>query len=294
MATPVFIGRDGLRAGWRLLLFVIVVAAALFSANRALRLLPGARAARQAAASGVLPPLPVLVSELAQALTVLAVIALFAAVERRPWRDYGLPWREVFGSRFWQGAFWGLAAISAELGVTALMGGFRIDGLSLGIGAIVEYGLLWAVVFLCVAVFEETLFRGYALQTAARGMGFLPAALLTSALFGAVHLQNSGEALLGVGEAALYGLLFCLTVYRTGTLWFAVGMHAAWDFGETFVYSVPDSGLRARGHLLNSDLHGPWWLSGASVGPEGSLVCLGILMALTVSFLWIGPRKSAA
>ncbi|MDQ1410160.1 MAG: protease family protein, partial [Acidobacteriaceae bacterium] len=94
---------------------------------------------------------------------------------------------------------------------------------------------------------------------------------LLSLLFAAVHLQNSGEGRVGVAAVFVVGLLWCFTVQRTGSLWFAVGMHAAFDFGETFFYSVPDSGMLLPGHLSDATLHGPAWLTGGSVGPEASL-----------------------
>src|SRR5260221_14545857 len=70
---------------------------------------------------------------------------------------------------------------------------------------------------------------------------------------------------MGLLAAGVIGLFFCLTLRRTGSLWFAVGFHAAWDWGETFVYSVPDSGTIFPGHLLKSSFHGPRWLTGGSV-----------------------------
>jgi membrane protease YdiL (CAAX protease family) len=71
---------------------------------------------------------------------------------------------------------------------------------------------------------------------------------------------------------------------RTGSLWFAVGFHAAWDWGETFVYSVPDSGTVFPGHLLKTSLHGPGWLTGGVVGPEGSLLCFVVIGVVWVAF----------
>ena len=84
--------------------------------------------------------------------------------------------------------------------------------------------------------------------------------------------------------AAFIGFFFCLTLRRTGNLWFAVGFHAAWDWGETFFYSVPDSGMVAPGHLLRSSLHGADWLSGGSVGPEGSVLCFVVIALLWIAF----------
>src|SRR5262249_24387501 len=82
---------------------------------------------------------------------------------------------------------------------------------------------------------------------------------------------------------------FCLTLYRTGNLWFAVGFHAAFDWGESYLYSVPDSGTTVTGHLLNSSFHGSRWITGGTVGPEGSLFVF-VMIALTwVAFAWAYP-----
>jgi uncharacterized protein len=133
-----------------------------------------------------------------------------------------------------------------------------------------------------VGLFEEFLLRGYSQFTLTRGVGFWPAALALSCAFGLIHLKNDEEHWPGLLAAAFIGLFFCLTLRRTGNLWFAVGFHAAWDWGETFFYSVPDSGMTAPGHLLSSSLHGPAWLSGGSVGPEGSILCF-----LVIALVWI-------
>jgi uncharacterized protein len=81
---------------------------------------------------------------------------------------------------------------------------------------------------------------------------------------------------------------------RTGTLWFAVGMHASWDWGETFLYSVPDSGTIAPGHLLNSSFQGSAWLTGGSVGPEGSVLVFVLIGAMWVVFDRMYPARRAS
>jgi uncharacterized protein len=88
-----------------------------------------------------------------------------------------------------------------------------------------------------------------------------------------------------------FALFACFTLRRTGNLWLAIGLHAAGDFAETFIYSVPDSGMMATGQLLNSSVHGPRWLTGGSVGPEGSaLDFICTLLAFTI-FAWVYPAK---
>ena len=99
-----------------------------------------------------------------------------------------------------------------------------------------------------------------------------------------MHLTKAGEGIVGGLSGFMSGMFFCLTRRRTGSLWFAVGLHAAWDWGETFFYSVPDSGIVAPGHLLKSSLHGPAWLSGGTVGPEGSVFAFVVMTAAFVIF----------
>jgi len=80
------------------------------------------------------------------------------------------------------------------------------------------------------------------------------------------------------------GMFFCLTLYRTGNLWFAVGFHAFWDWGQTYLYSVPDSGTMEPGHLMRPLFNGPDWLTGGSVGPEASVLCFVVIATVSAAF----------
>jgi len=155
----------------------------------------------------------------------------------------------------------------------------------------VKFALLWGIGFVFVGMYEEFLFRGYAQFTLASGMGFWPAALLLSGLFGAIHLSNPGEGWVGALSVFVFGIFACFTLRRTGSIWFIIGFHAASDYAETFIYSVPDSGMLATGHLLNSNLHGPRWLSGGSIGPEGSLMSFVIFAFAFAAFHKMYPVK---
>src|SRR5207245_9861527 len=106
----------------------------------------------------------------------------------------------------------------------------------------------------------------------AEGFGSWPAALGLSCWFGAVHLTSPGEGWVGAAGVVTIGLIFALVLRRTGNLWFAVGLHASFDFGETFLYAVPNSGVVFEGHRSNAYLHGARWLAGDSVGLYRSVV----------------------
>jgi membrane protease YdiL (CAAX protease family) len=219
-------------------------------------------------------------------LPVKAITAFFVAlatwvmarIEKRPLDDYGIPLGRAFGWRFWEGCVWGFAMLSAVLGVLRALGYFRIDSADVTGSAVLRYALGWGAAFLAVSLSEELLFRGYWMFTLARRIRYWWAALFISVVFGGAHLANPGENAFGILQVVVIGLLFCLTIRRTGTLWFAIGFHAAWDWAETFFYGTPDSGMLGAGRLLNSSVQGPNWITGGSAGPEGSVFALAVIL----------------
>jgi Type II CAAX prenyl endopeptidase Rce1-like len=153
----------------------------------------------------------------------------------------------------------------------------------------------WALLFLLVGIFEESLLRGYLQYTLSRGIGFWWAALLLSVVFALWHASNNGESLLGLLEVGLSGLYFCISLWYTKSLLWAVGFHAGWDWGQSYFYGTPDSGLVMKGHLLTSHTSGnPLW-SGGATGPEGSLLILPLVIVMSTGmWIWWGRRKKAS
>lgn len=225
---------------------------------------------------------------------VFAAGLLMTALERRKFGDYGLPARRDTPKNFLQGALFGLTEISAVIGVIAAFGAYHFGGLAVHGMALLRWGAFWGVFFLVVGFYEEFSFRGYPQFTLTQATGFWPAALVLSCGFGAVHLGNPGENWVGIAGIILTGLFWSFTLRRTGDLWFAVGMHASFDFGETFLYSVPDSGAVFPGHLSNATLAGPAWLTGGSAGPEGSVLDFIVLLIFFYAFHLLYPSAPPA
>jgi CAAX protease family protein len=178
------------------------------------------------------------------------------------------------------------------IGIIAALHGFSFGGLALhGLG-LLKYASLWAIGFLLVGFVEEFLYRGYVQFTLAQTIGFWPAAVVWSLVFAGMHLTNPGENPVGAFEVFLFAIFVCLTLRRTGTLWFAIGFHAAGDYAETFLFSVRDSGYAASGTLLHSSFHGPAWLTGGKVGPEASVISLLALGVAMLCFHILYPQAS--
>ena len=270
------VGPHGLRVVWRLLIFLAVLVALVVAGGWVARAVANGHAPPGGFDAGSL-----MFSEASLFAGVLVASWVMSKIERRKIADYGLPFERAFGRQFWEGVAIGFGSITALLVVLRAIGVVHFGAIGLRGAEVWKYAFLWSFALLFVAFFEEFAFRGYVLFTLSGGIGFWPAAIVSSMLFGYVHHGNSGETWLGAFSAALVGLLLCLLLRRTGNLWMPIGFHTAWDWGETYFYGTPDSGLRAPGHLFNTSFSGPNWLTGGTVGPEASWLCL-----LLVVLLW--------
>lgn len=277
-----------LRAGWRLLiavtLFFVISNSLFFLLRPILHRLP----------RGMAPSAMIFQEALGFGLVAL-VTWIMSKIERRNMGEYGLPLRATpIPSLFVRGfILWGFIPLSLLLLVLRSLDKFYFGNLALHDGQILLWGLIWGFFFCLVGLTEEYSLRGYLLYTLADGIGFWPAAIVLAALFGAGHSHNPGESRIGILMAALFGLVAAVMLRYTGNLWLAVGAHAGWDWGESYFYGVNDSGLQIPGHLLNPHVQGPSWLNGGSVGPEGSILCLVLMVAMALLFarFYSQPRK---
>jgi membrane protease YdiL (CAAX protease family) len=272
---PMFVGPQGLRSGWSLLLYVVLW--------RGLRMLLGV-VLEHIDAHVTIKVWFDLLAELGSFGVVAIPAVIMGWIGKRRFGDYGLPRRGAFGKSFWVGLVWGIVAITALILAIGGIGDFSLGRVALHGPRMVKFAVFWGVYFVIVGLFEEFWLRGYTQFTLTQGIGFWPAALLLSAIFAALHFGNTGETWIGLLAVAAIGLFLCLTLRRTGNLWFAVGFHASWDWGESYLYSVPDSGSMVTGHLMRSSFHGSRWITGGSVGPEGSLLVFVVIALTWVAF----------
>jgi membrane protease YdiL (CAAX protease family) len=307
VARTIFLGADGLRAGWSLLIFlllwIVMLAGASFVVHAVqAHLHPGPHPAHPD--PGAMKPGGVVLNEALMAFFTLLATWIMAKIERRPFQGYGLATRQWL-SRLATGMVWGVGFLSLLVFVLREAGLLVFDAATLsGTGAL-HFGLLWFAAFLLVGVFEETFFRGYMQFTLTRGfagifgwmgaanrqaLGFWTAAFLLSFGFGFTHKSNPGESPVGLLSAGLIGIVFCLSLWRTGSLWWAIGLHATWDWAQSYLYGVPDSGMTVAGHLYAAHTVGRPVLSGGLTGPEGSIYIVPIVLLIAAVVLATLPR----
>ncbi|WP_322014276.1 CPBP family intramembrane glutamic endopeptidase [Paraburkholderia sp. J12] len=278
----IFVGPQGIRVGWRIALFWLIFAAIFAAAGFMLRGLFHVNVSRMK----TIPPSFLLVAEAVQLTAIAAATTTVALIERRSPFSYGLQ-GSARAVRFAGGFISGVAGISVLVGVLWSLGYVQLQAGGIPTAEAVRYGLLWAIVFLAVGFFEEMMLRGYFLYALTRRIGFWWATLLTSVIFGAIHGVNHGETVIGLLQAGAFGLIACLSIWYTGSLWWAIGCHFGWDWAQSFVYGVHNSGLQIEGALLSAQPAGNVWLSGGNTGPEGSVFALLMCAAMAaLMFLW--------
>jgi uncharacterized protein len=318
MAHSIFIGPFGLRAGWSLLIYFSILAAVVFSVRGITHYynakshdaaVAAARAAGKPAPSATpakpdpnepMPFLPGMEQEGIAFAVVFLISLMMAAIERRRFTAYGLGGQHSL-SRFFTGAVWGVAALSLLVGSLRVFHLISFDAQLDHGWAVLGYGGVLLLLFLFVGLLEEYIFRGYLQFTLTRGLvglgnlispkharsiAFWIATLITSGLFFFAHTGNSGEDKIGLLLVFLAGVAFVVALWRTGSLWWAIGFHMAWDWSQSFLYGVPDSGLLVQGRLFSTHASGNPVFSGGTVGPEGSVLCVPILLLVIVVLLF--------
>jgi membrane protease YdiL (CAAX protease family) len=180
-----------------------------------------------------------------------------------------------------------IAAVSGRLS-------FRLDDSS-GSEAIAESLVFSLGVFAIRAAMEESLLRGYILQTLNRaGLGWL-AIGSTALLFGLLHVKNPSANAISTANTMLAGIWFGVAYLKTRDLWFPFGIHLIWNWMQGSVFGIEVSGLTeiSPAPVLTEIDRGPAWLTGEHYGIEASIACtIAILISIALIHFLPGIRPS--
>jgi membrane protease YdiL (CAAX protease family) len=182
----------------------------------------------------------------------------------------------------------GAVLFSAVIGIIAAAGHYHVSGLGSVSGALAVLGTMCTT-----AVAEELLFRAVLFRMIERWMGTWLALAVSAVVFGLLHLANSGATLFGALAIALEaGVMLGAAYALTRTIWFAVGIHLAWNFMEGGVFSTTVSGTqKVFQGLLRSEVTGPDLLTGGGFGPEASVGAIGVGVVAAVVLLLLTVRR---
>lgn len=164
------------------------------------------------------------------------------------------------------------AGLGVLLGLLTLaplwgLGVYRIEGLGGGTPLLMQFPEM-----ILVSVMEELLIRGVIFRIAEQAWGSRRALLGSTELFVAAHLPGD-IGLMGVLVTTAASLAFTAAYLLSRRLWLPIGMHFAWNYLFSAVFSVPVSGHEAKGWLHGS-MNGPEWLGGGAYGIEASPMAL--------------------
>jgi membrane protease YdiL (CAAX protease family) len=156
------------------------------------------------------------------------------------------------------------------------------------------------VLAIVVSVAEELLSRGNQLLNLAEGFRFLglrPAVLIawliSSIIFGALHVSNPNSSWLSTGYLVFYGAFLGAGYVLTGELALPIGLHFTWNFVQGSVFGFPVSGRPLyMVSVLDTQQAGPDVWTGGAFGPEAGLLgLLAGLIGLAIIVLWVRWRE---
>lgn len=230
-------------------------------------------------------PLASILVTLGMGLAAMAVYAGWARfVERRAVGELSL----AGAGREWaMGAAIGAGLITACVLALAALGMYRVEGLNSLI-----FLLPAASMALSSGTFEELFFRGVLFRSVEDLFGSWIAVAASSLLFGLVHLLNPAGTLAGAVYISIEaGLLLAAAYLITRRLWIGIGLHMAWNYTLSGVFSGIVSGGDSDPGLIKAVITGPELLTGGAFGLESSVFALVFCTSAGVILMAIAVRR---
>lgn len=142
-------------------------------------------------------------------------------------------------------------------------------------------GFVWLVLDFVGSLGEEILGRAVILVVVERYLGWKGAVLVSGVMFSGIHLANPGASRIWIVRLFFQGALLAYAVFSTRSIWWSVGYHTGWNWVSAPLFGAAGSGYMDEGHILDFVPHGSVWITGGTVGPEGSIFAfLAVLAAL--------------
>jgi membrane protease YdiL (CAAX protease family) len=197
-------------------------------------------------------------------------------VEGRPAYELsGTAWHREFGI----GTLLGAGMVILIVGLLAVFGAYRVEsvnGPQVLLGRLFRYGQ--------GAFIEDLLFTVIIFRLLEELAGTVIAYVLVSLLFGGLHLLNDFATPTGGLFIAIQEITLLAPFILTRRLWMTWGVHLFWNYFQSGVFGLNNSGMAHHG-FLEPVVTGPVWLTGGEFGIESSVVGLAINLAVGVPLL---------
>lgn len=230
-------------------------------------------------------PIKALVHIVAVAIAGLAMYIGYARfIEQRDATELALP---GMGRELGIGLLIGFGLYTVCILILMVMGIYRIEGFN-------PLTFLLPALAMAVSsgVFEELLFRGVLFGSIERMFGSWTALVVSSLLFGLVHLMNPQATLEGALFIAVEaGILLAGAYMLTGRLWMSMGFHFSWNYTQEGIFSGIVSGNDAAQGLVKSSISGPDLLTGGSFGVESSILALGLCTTTGIILVYKAVKR---
>ncbi len=289
-----------LRFVWRFAIYALLIVGAMFLLSAVVEW-----AVRQTASGLPNGPLLQIVNGLITAVAMLGAAVLAARwLDRRKFSDYGFH----FSRRWWFDLAFGLGLGAILMGLIFLVewafGWIQIEGMLVNRVPAWPWGawiLSDVVLFLCVGIYEEFFTRGYLLRNLAEAFctrriqpktALLLAYLISSSIFGLLHLANNNASLISTLNLIAAGVFLGLGYVLTGELAISIGLHITWNFFQGTVFGFPVSGGASAASLIGITQQGSDWATGGAFGPEaGALGLAALLLGSLLIGLWVRTTR---
>ncbi len=185
----------------------------------------------------------------------------------------------------------GALMFAAVVGIGVVSGSLTYAGLAGGSLVLI---VLLLIAFMVQSMSEELLCRGYFLVSIANRQNLAVAIIVSSCVFGLLHIVNPGVTFLAILNIVLFGIFAGIYMLKRGNLWGIGAIHATWNFTQGSVFGIHVSGLNVTESVFSFIPAGNLTLiNGGSFGMEAGLAASIVLVAAIVIALFMKTKDQA-
>ena len=209
----------------------------------------------------------------------LAAYSLYAKhIEKRKAFEVSLKlsWKE-----FGKGFFISMVLVGAVVALLAVIGSYMIAGWNPDKKVVIDL----FIKFMIGALIEEIIFRLIIFRLTEELLGTWIALIIQAVLFGFAHMANDNSTLFTSFSVIIVGgIIYTGAFIYTRRIWLALGLHAGWNYFQSGIFGMPNSGTAYKG-LIFPDIQGKEWITGGSWGIEASYIAILVVLIAGVYFI---------